>query len=168
MRSQNAIVFTMKKSILLFLVCLLGMTSANAAYGKLTMAVNVFGSVDSEILNFVESAFLQRLSGNKAYVVCARNKEFVNKLNQEFDFQTNGSVPVREIRAIGARMGVDYVTLVKVGTFADELTITAEIVNVETGQIIKTVTDSRELEDLDTIKGMANTLAYRLYSKTTR
>lgn len=158
----------MKKVFFLFLVCLMASMPVSAIAGKLTMAVNVFGSVTPEARNLVESAFLQRLSGNKSFVVFERNKAFINKLNSEIDFQTSGDVPVSEIRAIGARMGVDYVTLVNIEVICDEVVMTARIVNLETGQIIKTVTDSRQMEDLDTFKGMASTIAYRLYSKASK
>lgn len=167
MRSEICNGFAMKKILFLFVVCLLASMQVGASAAKLTMAVNVFGSVTPEARNLVESAFLQRLSGNKSFVVFERNNAFINRLNREIDFQTSGNVPVSEIRAIGARMGVDYVTLVNIDVVCDEVVMTARIVNLETGQIIKTVTDSRQMEDLSTFKGMANTIAYRLYSRTT-
>lgn len=167
MRSEICNGFAMKKILFLFVVCLLASMQVGASAAKLTMAVNVFGSVTPEARNLVESAFLQRLSGNKSFVVFERNNAFINRLNREIDFQTSGNVPVSEIRAIGARMGVDYVTLVNIDVVCDEVVMTARIVNLETGQIIKTVTDSRQMEDLGTFKGMANTIAYRLYSRTT-
>ena len=157
----------MKKFLFLFMVCLVAFMPLSAS-GKTTMAVTVFGSVSPAARNLVESAFLQRLSGNRQFVVFERNKTFLNKLNREIDFQTSGDVPVSEIRAIGARMGVDYVTLVNIEEICDEVVMTARIVNLETGQIIKTVTDSRQLEDLDTFKGMASTIAYRLYSNSSK
>lgn len=168
MRAEICNGFAMKKILFLFVVCLLASMQVGASAAKLTMAVNVFGSVTPEARNLVESAFLQRLSGNKSFVVFERNNAFINRLNREIDFQTSGDVPVREIRAIGARMGVDYVTLVNIDVICDEVVMTARIVNLETGQIIKTVTDSRQMEDLSTFKGMANTIAYRLYSKTSK
>lgn len=82
------------------------------------------------------------------FVVFERNNAFINKLNSEIDFQTSGNDPVSEIRAIGARMGVDYVTLVNIDVVCDDVVMTARIVNLESGQIIKTVTDSRQMEDL--------------------
>lgn len=168
MRSEICNGFAMKKILFLFVVCLLASMQVGASAAKLTMAVNVFGSVTPEARNLVESAFLQRLSGNKSFVVFERNNAFINRLNREIDFQTSGNVPVSEIRAIGARMGVDYVTLVNIDVVCDEVVMTARIVNLETGQIIKTVTDSRQMEDLGTFKGMASTIAYRLYSNTSK
>lgn len=78
------------------MVCLVAFMPLSAS-DKTTMAVTVFGSVSPAARNLVESAFLQRLSGNTQFVVFERNKTFLNKLNREIDFQTSGALRLHKI-----------------------------------------------------------------------
>lgn len=151
------------------LLCILGGIAMVAQSRPYTMSVIVTGNLNESGNDIVSSAFMQRLSGNKDYVVFERNKAFLKALTKEQDFQLSGDVPDAEIRAVGKRMGVDYVTVVSVQYVCDGVCyMDARIINLETAQVIKTCSDSRDYEGSETLKAMANMVAYKLYSKNTK
>lgn len=150
------------------LLCLLGGIGMQAQAKKYTMSVIVTGNVTDAARDIVSSAFMQRLSGNSDYVVFERNKAFLNALTKEQEYQVNGTVPESEIRSLGSRMGVDYVAVVQVQFIGESVLITAKILNLETAQIIKSCTETREYENAETLKAMADMAAYRLFSKNSK
>ncbi|MBD5259867.1 MAG: hypothetical protein HDS46_03620 [Bacteroides sp.] len=159
----------MKKILFFLLMCVLGSISVNAQSKKYTMSVIVTGNLDETGRNIVNSALMQRLSGNKEYVVFERNTAFIKALTKEQDFQLNGDVPESQIRKVGARMGVDYVAVANVEYICDGIcSISARIINLETGQVIKTCNEQREYENSQTLRAMANNVAFRLFSKPSK
>lgn len=150
------------------LLCILGGIGMQAQAKKYTMSVIVIGNITDAARDIVSSAFMQRLSGNSDYVVFERNKAFLNALTKEQEYQVNGTVPESEIRSLGSRMGVDYVAVVQVQFIGESVLITAKILNLETAQIIKSCTETREYENAETLKAMADMAAYRLFSKNSK
>lgn len=150
------------------LLCVLGGIGMQAQAKKYTMSVIVTGNITDAARDIVSSAFMQRLSGNSDYVVFERNKAFLNALTKEQEYQVNGTVPESEIRSLGSRMGVDYVAVVQVQFIGESVLITAKILNLETAQIIKSCTETREYENAETLKAMADMAAYRLFSKNSK
>lgn len=150
------------------LLCVLGGIGMQAQAKKYTMSVIVTGNVSEAARDIVSSSFMQRLSGNSDYVVFERNKAFLDALTKEQEYQVNGTVPESEIRSLGSRMGVDYVAVVQVQFIGESILITAKILNLETAQIIKSCTETREYENPETLKAMADMAAYRLFSKNSK
>lgn len=150
------------------LLCILGGIGMQAQAKKYTMSVIVTGNVTDAARDIVSSAFMQRLSGNSDYVVFERNKAFLDALTKEQEYQVNGTVPESEIRSLGSRMGVDYVAVVQVEFVMENVFMTARIINIETAQIIKSCTETREYENPETLQAMSNMLAYRLFSKNSK
>lgn len=133
------------------------------------MSVIVTGNLDDSGRDIVSSALMQRLSGNKDYVVFERNKAFLKAIEKEQDFQLSGEVAEKEIRAIGNRMGVDFVAVAHVNFISDGLCmISARIINLETGQVVKTCNVQREYENSGTLIAMANNVAYRLFNNNSK
>lgn len=157
-----------KKLILLF--CLLGMVSMEAqTKGKILMSVIVVGNIDNIEKTVVNSAFMQRLSGSKNYKVYERNSAIQSGLLEEQDYQVSGEVPEKDIRAVCKRNGVDYVTVVDVEVLDDnKCHMTARIVNVVTGEVVKSGVEMREYNGTETMQAISNRLAYRLYSQTSK
>ncbi len=160
----------MKKiSILILLVfsCVMFAESANAETKK--VAVYVEGEIGSDNKSIISSAVLARMSGNKEYAPFERNEAFVAALTHEQDYQLSGEVPEKEIRKVGERLGVDYVVAVSVIITNDNnCHMTAKLINLETGAIIKTVNSSRKYTDSNVLVALANNVAYRLLNKQSK
>lgn len=133
------------------------------------VAVYAEGEISKSTKSIVCSSVLSRLSGNKDYKAYERNSSFVNALDKEQDYQTSGEVPEKEIRSVAQRMGVDYVIVVNtVISYDDQCQMSARMIDLVTGEIIKTVNLKRQYTGTDVISSMANNIAYRLINNSSK
>lgn len=133
------------------------------------VAVIVEGNVTKEQKAMVNSAIMARLSGNKDYKAFERNAAFLKALEKEHDFQLSGQVPEEQIREVGERVGADYVIAVNaVITREDQCQVSARMIDLVSGEVLKTCNASREYEGSATLTALANNVAYRLLSKKSK
>lgn len=159
----------MKRLSFLFFMLLACAIFACEAMAAKKVAVYAEGEISKATKSVVCSSVLARLSGNKDYMVFERNSAFVNALDKEQDYQTSGDVPEKEIRAVAQRMGVDYVIVVNtVVSGDDQCHMSARMIDLVSGEIIKTVNLKREYTGTDVISSMANNLAYRLLNNSSK
>ena len=160
----------MKKiSVLILLVFSCVMFAETASAKSKKVAVYVEGKISKDNKSIVNSAVLARMSGNKDYTPFERNDAFINALIKEQDYQLSGEVPEKEIRAVGERLGVDYVLAVNVVINRDDVChMSARLINLETGEIEKTVNVHREYTDSSVLTALANNVAYRLLNKNSK
>lgn len=160
----------MKRILFLFMAvlsCLFYTNSLMAAPKK--VAVYVEGDMSKSDKSIVSSAVLARLSGNKEYVAFERNNAFINALNKEQDYQLSGEVSEKEIRSVGERYGVDYVIVVNAVISSDDnCHMSARLVKLISGEILKTVNLTREYTGSGVLSTMANNMAYRLLNKQSK
>lgn len=142
---------------------------ANEVMAAKKVAVYAEGEISKSAKSIVCSSVLSRLSGNKDYKAFERNSTFINALDKEQDYQTSGEVPEKEIRSVAQRMGVDYVIVVNTVISADDIChMSARMIDLVTGEIIKTVNLKREYTGTDVISSMANNIAYRLINNSSK
>ena len=160
----------MKKiSVLILLVFSFMMVAETAAAKSKKVAVYVEGRINKDDKSIVSSAVLARMSGNKDYTPFERNEAFIKALTREQDYQLSGEVPEKEIREVGERLGVDYVLAVNVVINRDDIChMAAKLINLETGEIEKTVNLNREYTDSSVLTALANNVAYRLLNKNSK
>lgn len=160
----------MKKIIILFLMALVGFLYASSSYAaSRKAAVYVDGNINEDNTYIVSSAIVARMAACNDYTPFERNEIFVRALNKELDFQLSGEVPEKEIRKVGERLGVDYAVVVYVTIGSDsQCYFTARIINIESGEILRTVNQRREYKDSQTLYSMANNVAYRLFNKKSK
>lgn len=145
------------------------MFTGNAYAQTKKVAVYVEGQVSEDDKSIVSSAVLARMSGNKEYAPFERNDSFISALTHEQDYQLSGEVPEREIRKVGERFGVDYVVAVNVIIKRDETChMSARLINLESGAIVKTVNANRKYTDSSVLTALANNVAYRLLNKQSK
>ncbi len=133
------------------------------------VAVYVEGDISDNDKSIVSSAVLSRMSGNREYAPFERNDAFISSLNKEQDYQLSGEVPEKEIRKVGERLGVDYVLSVNVVLNDDNMChMSARLINLESGAIIKTVNVNRKYTDSSVLTALANNVAYRLLNKRSK
>lgn len=159
------------KRVLFFCMVILASTvfpGLAMASGK-KVAVYVEGDVSGPDKSIVNSCVLARLSGNKDYAAFERNSAFIDALTKEQDYQVGGDVPEHEIRAVGERMGVDYVIVVNVVISSDrKCHMSARMIKLVSGEVIKSVNLNREYTGSDVLANMANNIAYRLLNKKSK
>lgn len=159
----------MKRLSFLFFMVLACTVFASEAMAAKKVAVYAEGEIPKSTKSIVCSSVLSRLSGNKEYKAFERNSTFVNALNKEQDYQTSGDVPEKEIRSVAQRMGVDYVIVVNtVISGDDQCHMSARMIDLVTGEIIKTVNLKREYTGTGVISSMANNIAYRLINNSSK
>lgn len=133
------------------------------------VAVYAEGDISKSTKSIVCSSVLSRLSENKNYKAFERNSAFVNALNNEQDYQTSGEVPESEIRTMAQRMGVDFVIVVNIVISYDEQChMSARMIDLVSGEILKTVNLKREYTSSEIVSSMASNLAYRLINSTSK
>ena len=138
------------------------------AAGK-KVAVYVEGDMSKADKSIVSSAVISRISGNKEYTAYERNSAFITALSKEHDYQVSGEVPDKEIRLIGQRYGVDFVIVINAIITSDEQChMSARLVNLTSGEILKSVNITREYTGSGILPKMANNIAYRLLNKQSK
>ena len=157
----------MKKFCLMMLVMMAALVCAQtvSAAPPKKVAVYVEGKISESDRTIVSSAAMGRISGNKDYVCFERNRDFLNGMTKEVDWQLSGEVPVEEIREVGARFGVDYVIVLDVVLKNDKTFMSSELIDLVSGKVLKTITGEREGNDTSVLKALATNLTYRLISK---
>lgn len=133
------------------------------------VAVYVDGDMSAKDKSIVNSSIVARISDNKDYKAFERNGMFIKALDKEHDYQVSGEVSLKEIRDIGERLGVDYVIVV-VALIADddECHMAARLIDLVSGEIIKSVSIHREYSGSEQLVNMANNITYRLISKKSK
>ncbi len=160
----------MKKLVFLTVITLLaGLFGFDAFAAGKKVAVYVEGDMSRADKSIVNSCVLARLSGNKDYKPFERNTSFINALNKEQDFQLSGEVPEKEIRAVGERMGVDFVIVVNAVISSDDYChMSARLIDLVSGEVVKSVSLKREYTGSDVLANMANNVAYRLINRKSK
>lgn len=142
---------------------------AGEAMAAKKVAVYVEGAVDRTNRSIINSSVIARLSGNKDYVAFERNTAFVKALDKENDYQVSGDVSEKEIRSIGERLGVDYVIVINCEITDDEWChMSARLIDLVSGEIIKSTSLRREYTGSKMLGDMANNVAYRLINKKSK
>ena len=86
---------------------------------------------------------------------------------KEQDYQLSGEVSDNQIAKIGARYGARYVVVIDANQTDDDYCLmTARLVNVETGVIVKSVDANRTIESTEDLVGLTNNVSYRLFVQT--
>ncbi|HRF68962.1 MAG TPA: hypothetical protein PK430_07025 [Muribaculum sp.] len=153
--------------VLVFFTCMAFPSQLFAESKK--VAVYVVGDIIGDDKSIVSDAVLARMSGNKEYTAFERNGAFIKTLDKEQDYQLAGEVPEKEIREVGARLGVDYVIVVNVIISADrQCMMSARLIELESAKILKSVSLKREYDAHDVLSAMANNVAYRLLNKKSK
>lgn len=152
------------KKFLLFILLLFGGSMLIQAQNKQKVAVYVSGDIDSSCKKIISSKAVSRISRSLEYSAVERTEAFLNALMAEQDYQLSGEVRDDQIAALGRRFGALYVAVFE-ATVADNLGfISARMINVENGLVIKSVDTSRTVKSIEDWIAMTNNVAYRLVS----
>lgn len=160
----------MKKLLLFVLVtCSFAIVSYAQVRGKETVAVYLSGEISDTYKKIIASKAVSRISRSKEFVAVERTGDFLNALTKEQDYQLSGEVDDEQIVAIGKRFAAQYVAVFEVSTTHDNACfISARLIDVEKGLVIKSVDGNRMVESADDIVSLTNNVSYRLISKNSK
>lgn len=105
---------------------------------------------------------MDRITQNRNYAAYERNEAFLNAITKEHDFQLSGDVKRWQIRDIANKYGVDYVIAVDVVIDDNHSYMTAKLINLVTGRVIKQAQSDRAGYKTTVLQNLANTVAFRL------
>lgn len=151
----------MKKLFLLLLLAICVSTIAEAQV-KEKVAVYVSGDVSSNYKKIIGSKAVTRISRSENYVAVERTDAFLDVLTKEQDYQLSGEVRDDQIAALGVRFGVKYVAIFEVTSIDDAGFISARLIDVESGMIVKSADTNRTAKSIDDWVAMINNVAFRL------
>ena len=160
----------MKKVFLLLTMALCVVVGVNAqGVGKDKVAVYVTGNLDNSHKQIVTAKAMSRISRCKEYVTLERTEAFLNAIVQESDYQVSGEVREDQIVSIGQRFGAQLVAILEVNKIDDGTCfLSARIINVESGMVLKSVDASRKITGTDDLIALTNNVTYRLVSKESK
>jgi len=137
------------KKILMLLVAVLFVAPVVQAQAKKKVAVYVTGEDVSQAYKKVIGAkMVTGITRSDNFVAIERTADFLNALSAEQDYQVSGAVKDSQIVRIGQQFGVRYVAVVDVSELFDELFVSARMIDVETGRIIRSFDASSPAEEM--------------------
>ena len=151
------------KKILLFLTLVLCAFCTTVAYASpKSVAIYVEGDVSQAQESIINSAISARMIQYRGYAIYERNEAFIDAVNREHDYQVSGEVPLSQIRVMGNKFGVDYVLAVVVTIDEGRTYMTAKMIKIVTGRVIKQVSMDRKGYETKTLQNLANNVVYRI------
>ncbi len=156
----------MKKLLFLAMLAICCATTVAKAQmgGRAKVAVYVSGEIDDVYKRIVNSKATAYISRSNKYVALERGDVFLDALMKEQDYQLSGEVRADQIVEVAARHGARYVAAFDVNITPDGFCLmTARLINVETGVIIKSIDSNRTVKGTEDLVGLTNNVAYRLF-----
>ena len=136
---------------------------------KKKVALYVSGEISDANKKIVSSKAVSRISRSTEYVAVERTEAFLNALSKEQDYQLSGEVRDEQIVALSKRFGAKYVAVLEVSETEDNTCfISARLINVESGLVIKSADGNRLIKTTDDLVALANNVAYRLVSRNSK
>ena len=154
------------KKLVLFALMACGFLNASYAQGnvKEKIAVYLTGAIADSYKKIIGSKAVSRISRSTEYVAIERTEDFLNVLTKEQDYQLSGEVRDDQIAAIGKRFAARYVAVFEVSKADSIGFISARLIDVESGLIVKSVDANRKVESSEEWIALTNNVAFRLIS----
>lgn len=157
----------MKKLFLLFLLAF-GVSTFTQAQVKEKVAVYVSGDVSGNYKKIIGSKAVTRISRSENYAAVERTDAFLDVLTKEQDYQLSGEVRDDQIAALGVRFGVKYVAVFEATQTYDSGFISARLIDVESGMVMKSADTNRTIKSTEDWSAMVNNVAFRLVSRASK
>ncbi len=151
----------MKKFVLILILLVPVLLSAQT---KVAVYVTASESVPKETKKIIGSEVVAAFVATKEYNAIERTTEFLSQIGKEQDYQRGGNVDDSQICELGRQFGVDLVCVTDITKFQENFYVQARLIDVEKAIVLATAREIAELNDLDAIMKLANSLAQSLIS----
>lgn len=158
----------MKKLLLLALFAIGATMYVQAQQSKEKVAVYVSGDISSNYKKIISAKAVSRISRSENYAAVERTDAFLDVLTKEQDYQLSGEVRDDQIAELGVRFGVRYVAVFEATQTYDTGFVSARMIDVESGMVIKSVDTSRNIKSPEDWAAITNNVAFRLVSKNSK
>ena len=157
------------KKLFLLALSLWGVTvCVEAQQTKEKVAVYVSGDVSAGYKKIISVKAVSRISRSESFAAVERTDAFLDVLTKEQDYQLSGEVRDDQIAELGRRFGARYVAVLEATETDGTGFISARMIDVEGGLIIKSADTSRKIESAEDWAAVANNVAFRLVSKNSK
>ncbi|MBP3356691.1 MAG: hypothetical protein J6K95_05985 [Rikenellaceae bacterium] len=157
------------KKLFLLALSLWGVTvCVEAQQTKEKVAVYVSGDVSAGYKKIISAKAVSRISRSESFAAVERTDAFLDVLTKEQDYQLSGEVRDDQIAELGRRFGARYVAVLEATETDGTGFISARMIDVEGGLIIKSADTSRKIESAEDWAAVANNVAFRLVSKNSK
>lgn len=150
------------------LLLAIGVSTIAEAQVKEKVAVYVSGNVSGNYKKIIGSKAVTRISRSENYAAVERTDAFLDVLTKEQDYQLSGEVRDDQIAALGVRFGVKYVAVFEATQTYDSGFISARLIDVESGMVMKSADTNRTIKSTEDWSAMVNNVAFRLISRTSK
>jgi len=152
----------MKKTIIAVLL----LCGLSAAQSKQKVAVYMAGKEPEGVVGVhkvLGGELAKTISESEKYSAVDRTDAILSQLSREQYMQRSGSVSEDQIRDIGKYLGVQYISIAEISPVAKRsYYLDVRLVDVETAEIMRTVTAGSGLENANEMIRVAKKLAYEL------
>ena len=130
---------------------------------KAKVAVYVSGNLSKINKQIVTSEVNEWITRSNNYAAFERAAEYLEELTKEEDYQTSGEVSNDQIVSISNRWGADLVAVFRILLTEDNTHyVTGRLINLETGEILKSVSQTRKIVSTEELIAFSNRIAYLL------
>lgn len=161
----------MKTTVIFILYVFSLLFSSNilsAQTSKQKVAVYMTGNnVNAGYKKVIGSKMVSEIAKSKKYIAIERTADFLAALNAETDYQTSGAVSDNQIIKIGQQFGVSYVSVVELTEVFDQLFVSARLINVQTGEIVKSAEVSGPAESMQQLTELGKKISEDLVGANT-
>lgn len=150
------------KKYLLFTLLIFFVLASYAQSSKKKVAVYVTGEIENSYKKVVGSKMVSCITKSDMFTAVERTSDFLVALSEEQSYQLSGVVKESQIVKIGQQFGVRYVAVVDVSEVFESMFISARMIDVQTGEISGSAESSGEIEDLNALTTLSETVASEL------
>ena len=155
----------MKKIIEIILVLMLSLLSLTSFAQQKKVAVYVTGQ-QTDINKVLGDKLVEAFAKSGKYIAIERTSSFLAELSKEQNYQRTGAVDDNEVSRIGKQFGVQLVCVADISEAYGQKYVSARLIDVETAEIINATNMSSQLNSMEELKRVSNTIAMELTTKT--
>jgi|GEM_PF-747008 len=136
-----------------------------AKQGKLAVAVYMAGDepAGAQGVHYIMGGEMARvISRSDRYLAVDRTEAILNQLAKEHAYQRSGAVDDDQIRALGQQLGVSYLSISGINPVGKRYYLDTRLVNIETAEIIRSITETSALKDANEMTRVARHIALEL------
>lgn len=119
------------------------------------LAIYVTGDINPGYKKVLGANIVSRITMSDKYSAVERTADFLSTLTREQDYQTSGVVSDTQIARLGEQFGVQYVIVADASEIFGSIFIAARMINVESAQIIASITYDSKVDSMETLVNLA-------------
>lgn len=155
----------LKKKIEIIFVLMLSLLSLTSFAQQKKVAVYVTGQ-QTDINKVLGDKLVEAFAKSGKYMAIERTSSFLAELSKEQNYQRTGAVDDNEVSRIGKQFGVQLVCVADISEAYEQKYVSARLIDVETAEIINATNMSSQLNSIEELKRVSNTIATELTTKT--